>query len=57
MQAGDVSSTWADTSLLEHLTGYKPRTNIHDGVSKFVTWYKKLLPLTKKMSTDCLKNL
>ena len=40
MQAGDVSSTWADTSLLEHLTGYKPKTNIYDGVSKFVTWYK-----------------
>ena len=26
MQAGDVPTTWADTSLLEKLTGYKPRT-------------------------------
>ena len=39
MQAGDVLNTWADTSLLEHLTGYKPTTDVRTGVSKFVEWY------------------
>ena len=40
MQAGDVAATWADTTLLERLTGYKPKTNINDGVSAFVSWYR-----------------
>ena len=28
MQAGDVPATWADTSLLEELTGYAPNTDL-----------------------------
>ena len=40
MQAGDVAATWADTSLLEGLTGYKPTTDICAGISKFVDWYR-----------------
>ena len=40
MQAGDVHATWADTTLLEDLTGYKPRTNVLQGVQNFVDWYK-----------------
>ena len=40
MQAGDVKSTQADTSLLENWINYKPSTNIKYGVKKFVTWYK-----------------
>ena len=40
MQAGDVPTTWADTSLLERLTGYRPRTKILDGVQNFVEWYR-----------------
>ena len=40
MQTGDVPSTWADTSLLEHLTGYKPSTELYDGVQEFVRWYR-----------------
>jgi UDP-glucuronate 4-epimerase len=40
MQAGDVRATWADTSLLEELTGYKPCTNLSTGVQNFVRWYK-----------------
>ena len=41
MQMGDVHSTWAYTSLLQNLTGYKPKTNFKDGVSNFVKWYRK----------------
>ena len=40
MQAGDVSATWADTTLLEALTGYVPRTDIKTGVKAFVDWYQ-----------------
>ncbi len=40
MQAGDVPATWADASLLQNLTGYKPQTDVREGVKKFVAWYK-----------------
>ena len=40
MQAGDVPATWADTSLLEQLTGYKPNTSLVTGVQNFVSWYR-----------------
>ena len=41
MQAGDVPATWADTSILEELTGYKPNTDLSTGVQNFVDWYRK----------------
>lgn len=41
MQAGDVPATWADTSLLNELTGYKPNTDLSNGVYKFVSWYRQ----------------
>ncbi|OUU29655.1 MAG: UDP-glucuronate 5-epimerase [Candidatus Endolissoclinum sp. TMED37] len=40
LQAGDVPATWADTSLLESITGYKPSTDLSEGVQKFVSWYR-----------------
>ena len=39
MQAGDVYQTWANTSLLENLTGYKAQTDLETGVKNFVDWY------------------
>jgi len=39
MQAGDVPSTWAETSLLQNLTGYKPKEEILNGVQKFIDWF------------------
>ena len=47
MQMGDVPATWADASLLEILTGYKPDTSIEDGVKSFVDWYKSYYGVTK----------
>ena len=41
MQKGDVMSTWADTSVLQNLTGYHPNTKVRDGVKNFVNWYRK----------------
>ncbi|WP_435257830.1 NAD-dependent epimerase/dehydratase family protein [Thioclava sp. FR2] len=40
MQPGDVPATWADASLIEALVGRLPRTDIRDGVAKFVEWYR-----------------
>ncbi|MDB4017194.1 GDP-mannose 4,6-dehydratase [Amylibacter sp.] len=39
-QAGDVPATWADTTLLEELTGYTPKTDIATGIANFVRWYR-----------------
>lgn len=41
MQPGDVFATWADTSLLEQLTGFKPRTELGNGVKQFIEWYQE----------------
>ena len=40
IQAGDVPATWADTSLLKHLTNFQPQTEVNEGVHKFVKWYR-----------------
>jgi len=40
MQPGDVPETWADATLLEALVGPLPRTDIRDGVARFVDWYR-----------------
>lgn len=40
MQQGDVPATWADATLLQALTGYRPRTALRDGVARFVDWYR-----------------
>ncbi|MBD3248761.1 NAD-dependent epimerase/dehydratase family protein [Candidatus Woesearchaeota archaeon] len=41
MQMGDVPLTYADTSKAEKLLQYAPKTNIEQGVKKFVEWYKE----------------
>jgi len=41
MQAGDVESTYADTSALMDEFGYKPFTPLDKGVDEFVKWYKE----------------
>ena len=40
MQPGDVKLTLADTSLLESYIGYKPSTNLKEGIKEFVKWYR-----------------
>ena len=40
MQAGDVPATWANASLLQSLTGYRPQTNFKDGIAQFVAWFR-----------------
>ena len=40
IQPGDVPATWADTTLLEQLTGARPHTPIQTGINAFVAWYR-----------------
>jgi len=40
MQMGDVPATWANAELLQTLTGYKPQTDIKDGIREFVAWFR-----------------
>ena len=40
MQPGDVLETSANTSRLETWTGFKPKTDVTEGVRQFVDWYK-----------------
>ena len=40
MQKGDVPATWADATLLQSLTGYRPQTDVRDGIAKFVAWFR-----------------
>jgi nucleoside-diphosphate-sugar epimerase len=41
MQAGDVAITYADTAALEQDFGFKPSTNLRDGLRAFAQWYKE----------------
>ncbi|HUO12535.1 MAG TPA: NAD-dependent epimerase/dehydratase family protein [Caulobacteraceae bacterium] len=38
---GDMAATYADASLLEALTGYKPATPLKDGVRAFCEWLRE----------------
>ncbi|NOC45521.1 NAD-dependent epimerase/dehydratase family protein [Ruegeria sp. HKCCD7559] len=41
MQMGDVHATWADNRLLQRLTNYRPQTDLKDGITQFVAWYRE----------------
>ena len=41
IQPGDVQDTFADVSDLSVNFGYKPSTNIQQGIKNFVKWYKE----------------
>lgn len=40
MQPGDVPATYASAALLEQLIGFRPQTELREGVGKFVAWYR-----------------
>lgn len=41
MQPGDVRASLADISHAKEKLGYEPKTQIKDGIPKFVEWYRK----------------
>ena len=40
MPPADVPTTWADTTRLEQLTGFRPATSLASGIHEFVDWYR-----------------
>ncbi len=40
MQAGDVPVTYADTSKLNELVKYQPKTQLKEGIMNFIQWLK-----------------
>ena len=40
LQQGDVPDTYADVADLITDTGYKPSTEVEDGIARFVAWYR-----------------
>lgn len=40
MQPGDVCRTWADTEKLERELGCKPSVGLHEGIRRFIDWYR-----------------
>jgi len=45
MQPGDVPVTYADASALERDFGFKPSTNLREGLRKFARWYREFYKL------------
>src|SRR4051812_37497569 len=41
LQPGDVPNTFADVSALIKAVDYQPKTPVHQGVTRFVEWYRQ----------------
>ena len=41
MQPGDVPTTYADATALEHDFGFTPKITLREGLRKFAQWYKE----------------
>ncbi len=41
LQPGDVHKTYADVSKAKRLLNWEPTTNLEEGLTKFVTWFKE----------------
>jgi UDP-glucuronate 4-epimerase len=40
MQEGDVPATWADVADLEKAFDYKPKTEMQEGINRFIFWFR-----------------
>ena len=50
IQPGDVPRTWADGTALREELGYAPHTPVREGVSQFVSWYRRKVPVIPRVS-------
>ncbi len=41
MQPGDVPATYADITAIKRDYGFDPKTNLEDGLGKFIGWYRQ----------------
>ncbi|SIQ32330.1 UDP-glucuronate 4-epimerase [Alkalispirochaeta americana] len=47
LQAGDVTATFADCTALEQDTGYRPVTEVRQGIAAFVAWYREFYGISR----------
>ena len=40
IQPGEIETTFSDSSKIQNLYGFQPKTNLKDGLIKLVEWYK-----------------
>ncbi len=45
LQAGDVPTTYADSSDLIKDVGFRPNTDVTDGIQRFVKWYREFFKI------------
>ncbi len=55
LQPGDVPNTYADVDDLVRELGYKPRTSVEEGISRFVDWYHRYFAELRR-GTSSLRN-
>ena len=48
MQPGDVTTTYADTTALEHDFAFTPKIKLREGLRKFTEFYHFLMAKTTK---------
>jgi UDP-glucuronate 4-epimerase len=48
MQPGDVPETWADTDLLQKLTGFEPKVSVSEGIDRFARWLSTYEPTPQR---------
>jgi UDP-glucuronate 4-epimerase len=41
MQAGDMLATFADVHALQQTMGFEPKTNLQEGIGRWVNWYRQ----------------
>jgi UDP-glucuronate 4-epimerase len=41
MQLGDVEKTYADIESAKEKLGYSPKTDVQEGIDKFIDWFVK----------------
>ena len=41
MQLGDIKETYADLTAIHRDLEFRPKTNIEDGIPRFISWYKE----------------
>ena len=55
-QSGDVDATYADISRLNAMVGFSPKTDIREGLTKFVVWYRNYYSCESTPSTVLINN-
>ncbi|GAB4536390.1 MAG: SDR family NAD(P)-dependent oxidoreductase [Thermodesulfovibrionia bacterium] len=52
MHPADITATWADIERAKRLLGWRPKTNIEDGIKKTVEWFLKNREFLRRLKWD-----